>query len=74
MRAVIQRVKHASVTIEEEKVSSIGEGFLVLIGCENADNEDDIQWLAKKICALRIFDDEKGVMNKTSHRKEENIN
>lgn len=65
MRAVIQRVKHASVTIEEEKVSSIGEGFLVLIGCENADNEDDIQWLAKKICALRIFDDEKGVMNKS---------
>lgn len=65
MRAIIQRVKHASVTIEKEIISKIGEGYLVLLGCENADNEDDIQWLAKKICALRIFDDEKGIMNKS---------
>ena len=65
MRVIIQRVKHASVTIEEKLVSEIREGFLVLLGCENADTEEDIQWLAKKICALRVFDDEKGIMNKS---------
>jgi len=65
MRAVIQRVAHASVTIEDNVKSSIQKGYLVLIGCENADNEEDIQWLAKKICGLRVFDDENGVMNKS---------
>ena len=65
MRAVIQRVTHASVTINGEKTSSIGQGYLVLVGCENADNEEDITWLAKKICNLRVFDDENGVMNKS---------
>jgi D-tyrosyl-tRNA(Tyr) deacylase len=45
--------------------SSIGKGYLVLLGCENADTEEDIQWLAKKICGLRVFDDENGVMNKS---------
>ena len=63
MRAVIQRVSKSSVTIEGVKKASIGNGLLVLIGCENADTEEDIQWLTKKICGLRIFDDENGVMN-----------
>ncbi len=65
MRAVIQRVRHASVTINESIKSSIGNGYLVLVGCENADTEEDIQWLAKKICGLRVFDDENGVMNRS---------
>lgn len=65
MRAVIQRVQHASVTIDGKVKSSIQHGFLVLVGCENADNEEDIQWLSKKICGLRVFDDENGVMNKS---------
>lgn len=63
MRAVIQRVTHASVTIEGVKKSEIGKGFLVLLGCENADNQEDIDWLARKIAGLRVFDDEQGVMN-----------
>ena len=53
MRAVIQRVTHASVTINDAVKSAIGNGYLVLLGCENADTEEDIQWLAKKICNLR---------------------
>lgn len=65
MRAVIQRVTHASVTINGEKTEAIGKGYLVLVGCENADNEEDIDWLSKKICNLRVFDDENGVMNKS---------
>ena len=65
MRTVIQRVSRASVTIDGQIKSSIGHGYLVLLGCENADTEDDIQWLAKKICGLRVFDDENGVMNKS---------
>lgn len=65
MRAVIQRVLQASVTIEEETKSAIGQGYVVLLGCENADTEEDIQWLAKKIALLRVFDDENGVMNKS---------
>jgi D-tyrosyl-tRNA(Tyr) deacylase len=65
MRAVLQRVTHASVTINGERSSSIGQGYLVLLGCENTDTEEDIQWLSKKICNLRVFDDENGVMNKS---------
>lgn len=65
MRTVIQRVSKASVTINSEVKSSIGKGYLVLLGCENADTEEDIQWLAKKICGLRVFDDENGIMNKS---------
>lgn len=63
MRAVIQRVAHASVTIDGTVKSEIGSGLLVLLGIEEADNADDIAWLAKKIGGLRIFDDENGVMN-----------
>lgn len=65
MRTVIQRVSRASVTIGGQIKSSIEHGYLVLLGCENADTEEDIQWLAKKICGLRVFDDENGVMNKS---------
>ena len=65
MRAVLQRVSHASVTIDGTVKSKIGEGLLVLLGCENADTMEDITWLAHKIANLRIFDDEAGVMNKS---------
>lgn len=56
---------HASVTIGDEVKSKIGNGYLILLGCENADTEEDIQWLAKKICGLRVFDDDNGVMNRS---------
>lgn len=63
MRAVIQRVLNASVRITNHPDSTIGQGLLVLVGIEAADNADDIAWLVKKICGLRIFDDENHVMN-----------
>ena len=63
MRAVIQRVKHSSVSIDREIKSQIGQGLLILIGVEDSDSQDDVEWLAKKIANLRIFDDENGVMN-----------
>lgn len=65
MRTVIQRVSHASVTINGTVKAEIGHGLLVLLGCENADTQEDIEWLAKKIAALRIFNDEQGVMNRS---------
>jgi D-tyrosyl-tRNA(Tyr) deacylase len=65
MRAVIQRVSHASVTINGNCKSAIKEGLLVLVGIEEADGQEDIEWLCKKIVNLRIFDDENGVMNKS---------
>lgn len=65
MRIVIQRVSHASVTIEGYCKSSIGKGMLILVGIEEADGQEDIDWLCKKIVNLRIFDDENGVMNKS---------
>lgn len=63
MRAVIQRVKKASVTIDEKVFSSIDKGLLVLVGIEDADTDEDIEWLSSKIVNLRIFNDEAGVMN-----------
>lgn len=65
MRAVIQRVSKASVTIEGKVHSQIGNGLLVLMGIEDADTLDDIQWLSSKIVNLRIFDDAEGVMNES---------
>lgn len=65
MRAVVQRVKHASVTIDGNTKSAIGHGLLILVGIENNDNNEDIEWLSKKIISLRIFDDENGTMNKS---------
>ena len=73
MRAVIQRVSHASVTIDGTKKSEIGKGFLILLGIENPDSEEDIAWLVKKIGGLRVFDDENGVMNKSIREVEGNI-
>ncbi len=63
MKAVIQRVSKASVTSEKGVLSSIGPGLLVLVGIEEADGPEDIEWLAGKIVQLRIFDDPAGVMN-----------
>lgn len=65
MRIVIQRVSHASVTINQQVKSSIGAGYLILLGIGKDDTEEDINWLVKKIIALRIFDDEMGVMNRS---------
>lgn len=65
MRIVIQRVAHASVTIGGEPFSSIGRGMMVLVGVEDGDTGDDAAWLASKTAALRIFDDEAGVMNRS---------
>ena len=63
MRAVIQRVSHASVTIGGNIKSAIGQGFFILVGICDDDTTDDIDWLVKKIVGLRVFDDENGVMN-----------
>jgi D-tyrosyl-tRNA(Tyr) deacylase len=63
MRAVIQRVSSASVTIEGKQFSAIGKGLLLLVGFEDTDNQDDIEWLAGKIAALRIFSDADDKMN-----------
>lgn len=63
MRAVIQRVAHAQVDVEGKTVASIGNGLLVLVGVEDADEADDVEWLAGKIANIRIFNDEQGVMN-----------
>ncbi len=63
MRAVIQRVSQASVSIHQQIRASIANGLLVLVGIEDADNETDIEWLSAKIVNLRIFDDANGVMN-----------
>lgn len=65
MRVVIQRVQHASVTINGNRKSTIGQGLLVLVGIQNDDSEEDIQWLCRKITGLRIFDDDNGVMNRS---------
>lgn len=65
MRAVIQRASKASVKVNEKITGSIGIGLLVLIGIEDADTGEDIQWLSNKIINLRIFNDEQGVMNKS---------
>jgi len=65
MRAVIQRVSSASVTVEDKIISSIQQGLLILIGIEEEDSREDILWLSGKISRLRIFEDENGVMNKS---------
>ncbi len=65
MRAVVQRVSKASVTVEGEIISKIGTGLLILLGVENEDAKVDIEWLSRKIVNLRIFNDEEGVMNKS---------
>ena len=64
MRAVIQRVTEASVTVEGNVCGKIANGLMVLVGIEDEDNDEDIYWLSKKIVNMRIFNDENGVMNK----------
>jgi D-tyrosyl-tRNA(Tyr) deacylase len=73
MRAVIQRVTKASVTIDGKINGSIGEGLLVLVGIEDADNDEDILWLSNNIVNLRIFNDEEGIMNRSVLDVEGNI-
>ena len=63
MRAIIQRVKKASVEVDNSIVSSINEGLVVLLGIENEDNENDIDWISSKITGLRIFNDHNKGMN-----------
>ena len=65
MRIVIQRVTHASVTIDNVCKSAIKEGYMILVGIEEADTKEDADWLTKKVIGLRVFDDENGVMNKS---------
>ena len=65
MRVVIQRAGYASVTINGTCKASIGKGLMILVGIEESDGKEDIDWLCKKIVNLRIFDDENGVMNKS---------
>lgn len=65
MIIIIQRVSEASVTIDNQIKGEIGIGALVLLGIEDADTQDDIEWLSRKLVNLRIFDDEAGVMNKS---------
>ena len=65
MRLVIQRVLEASVIINGEIFRSIGNGLMILVGIEEADNDSDVEWLTSKVVKLRIFDDENGVMNRS---------
>lgn len=65
MKAVIQRVSNASVTIDHKQVASINSGLLILLGIVNEDTQEDIQWLTRKIANLRVFEDENGVMNRS---------
>lgn len=65
MRVLIQRVKKASVTVDGKLISAIGQGLLLLVGIEESDQKEDIDWLTQKVGKLRIFDDENGVMNRS---------
>ncbi len=65
MRAVIQKVTEASVTVNGEKISEIGKGLMILLGVEDRDNDEDLEWLTNKLTKMRIFEDEEGVMNKS---------
>lgn len=64
MRVVIQRVSEASVTVDNTVTGAIHLGLMVLVGIEDADTQEDVQWISKKVVQLRIFNDEQGVMNK----------
>ena len=65
MRILIQRVSHASVTVDHQLVSAIRQGLLVFVGVEDNDTHEDCEWLTSKLVNLRIFDDDNGVMNKS---------
>ena len=66
MRCVVQRVAHASVTVNEQKIAAIGAGYLVLVGVEDGDGENDMIYCADKIAGLRIFEDEDGKLNRSA--------
>lgn len=70
MKIVIQRVSHAHVSIDGNVKSSIGKGFLILLGVAEGDTQEDADWLVKKVIGLRVFDDEKGVMNRNIMEEE----
>ena len=65
MKAVIQRVSHSKLKVDKSLFSEIGSGLMILLGITHDDNLEDLEWLAKKVAHLRIFDDEDGVMNKS---------
>src|SRR5580698_8663834 len=65
MRAILQRVTQASCTVDGQITGEIKNGFLVLLGIEDADTEEDLQWLAQKVAAMRVFGDENDLMNKS---------
>nr|WP_308571824.1 D-aminoacyl-tRNA deacylase [uncultured Prevotella sp.] len=73
MRIIIQRVTKASVSIEGKTKSSIGRGYMILVGIESNDSQEDVDWLVRKIIGLRIFDDENGVMNRSIKEVDGNI-
>ena len=73
MRIVIQRVSQASVTINDVCKSAIQQGFMILVGIEEADTQEDADWLCKKVINLRVFDDEQGIMNKSILEVDGNI-
>ena len=73
MRAVIQRVSHASCKVNGEITGQIKQGFMVLLGIEDSDTEEDLTWLAQKIANMRIFSDENGLMNKSLEDVKGNI-
>ncbi len=65
MRIVVQRVRKASVSVNGKQIGSISKGLMILVSIEHADTKEDAEWLSQKICKLRIFDDENGVMNQS---------
>ena len=73
MRAIIQRVSEASVTIDGNVKAAIGHGFLVLLGVCEEDTSEDVDWLVRKIVALRVFDDDQGIMNRSILEVDGNI-
>lgn len=73
MRVVIQRVKNASVIINNETRREIGKGYLILLGIENSDTIDDIEWLCGKISRIRLFTDDHGLMNKSISEVQGNV-
>ena len=73
MRVVIQRVKNASVIINNETRREIGKGYLILLGIENSDSIDDIEWLCGKISRIRLFTDDHGLMNKSISEVQGNV-
>ena len=73
MRIVIQRVTEASVAVNGNTVGAIGKGYMILVGVENADTQEDAEWLARKVASLRVFDDEAGVMNRDIRQTEGSV-